>query len=350
MMWSHLIATRLYCFICRPDDLRAIFNPYGEIGDVSVLHVAILLRFIFGQMPAQIYIPRDHVTGSSRGFGFVRYVREADADEAIHWENHRELNGQPMLLERATARPLSRPSAGYVYNGLPLAYGGGYGDRRGPPPAYNARYGDRRGPFAYGGGYDDPRGLPPAYNARYGDRRGPFAYGGGYDDPRGPPPAYHARDGDRRGPSAYGWGGRFVGDPPAERETYRYRDPHLNAPLGSRRRSRSRSRSRSRDRDSPRSRSRTGDNSDTSAAAARLSEIGSEREPGTESEAEESGEADAIMLEDNRQGPPPPPVTHSEQPTRASMSPQRTSLYRVLFRSSHNVCLQLIGFKRDQMV
>jgi RNA recognition motif-containing protein len=46
----------------RPDELRAIFAKFGEIGDV--------------------HTPFDRATGRCRGFGFVRFTKKEDAEEA----------------------------------------------------------------------------------------------------------------------------------------------------------------------------------------------------------------------------------------------------------------------------
>lgn len=52
---------------------------YGDIGDV--------------------YIPRDHRSNESRGFAFVRYYREKDADYAIE-----EMDGRVRPLARCIVR------------------------------------------------------------------------------------------------------------------------------------------------------------------------------------------------------------------------------------------------------
>ena len=44
------------------EEVQEVFEKYGEVGDV--------------------YIPRDHVTQESRGFAFVRFVDEKDAEDA----------------------------------------------------------------------------------------------------------------------------------------------------------------------------------------------------------------------------------------------------------------------------
>jgi len=46
-----------------PEMLKRVFEKYGDVGD--------------------IYIPRDRHTQDSRGFAFVRFYDERDADEAI---------------------------------------------------------------------------------------------------------------------------------------------------------------------------------------------------------------------------------------------------------------------------
>jgi len=47
----------------RMEDLRPLFEKYGEIGD--------------------IYLPMDRESGRSRGFGFVRYHERRDAEVEI---------------------------------------------------------------------------------------------------------------------------------------------------------------------------------------------------------------------------------------------------------------------------
>ncbi|KAK9806617.1 hypothetical protein WJX73_000372 [Symbiochloris irregularis] len=48
----------------RPDDLRYKFERYGEIRDV--------------------YLPRDYHSNRPKGFGFVEYVEERDAEDALY--------------------------------------------------------------------------------------------------------------------------------------------------------------------------------------------------------------------------------------------------------------------------
>jgi cold-inducible RNA-binding protein len=66
-------------------DLRTFFSRFGELVDAVV-------------------VP-DRSTGQSRGFGFVSYQSSAAADEAIKGMNGVELNGHPLKVNRAEARP-----------------------------------------------------------------------------------------------------------------------------------------------------------------------------------------------------------------------------------------------------
>ena len=66
-------------------DLRTFFSRFGELVDVVI-------------------IP-NRSTGQSRGFGFVSYQSAAAADEAIKGMNGVELDGHPLKVNRAEARP-----------------------------------------------------------------------------------------------------------------------------------------------------------------------------------------------------------------------------------------------------
>jgi hypothetical protein len=71
---------------CSPEDLKDMFGKYGTIGDV--------------------FIPRDRVTGGSRGFAFVRFLDKAAAEKAME-----EMNGQ---RDSACARGRGRARGGRV--------------------------------------------------------------------------------------------------------------------------------------------------------------------------------------------------------------------------------------------
>ncbi|KAK3265500.1 alpha-beta plait domain-containing protein, partial [Cymbomonas tetramitiformis] len=68
-------------FRTTPEDLRPIFDRYGKVQDV--------------------YIPKDRATGDSRGFAFVRYAHEADAEMAVERINGRNIDGRDIVVQFA---------------------------------------------------------------------------------------------------------------------------------------------------------------------------------------------------------------------------------------------------------
>lgn len=80
------------------DELRDIFEPHGEITDVIVL--------------------TDRETGRSRGFGFVEYASEDQAQKAIEAHDGEEVDGRALKVNVARERP-------------PRGGGGGGGGRGG---------------------------------------------------------------------------------------------------------------------------------------------------------------------------------------------------------------------------
>jgi len=97
-------------FRTTPDQLRKIFDKYGDIGD--------------------IYIPRDHRTKESRGFAFVRFYERDDAEDAMDELDGQMVDGRPLRVQVARySRPDRDPrrDRGRGYGG---GGGGGYGGRR----------------------------------------------------------------------------------------------------------------------------------------------------------------------------------------------------------------------------
>lgn len=66
------------------DSMRAAFAQYGEVSSASVVI--------------------DKMSGRSRGFGFVEFVNDADADAAIAAMNGKDLDGRAIVVNEA--RPL----------------------------------------------------------------------------------------------------------------------------------------------------------------------------------------------------------------------------------------------------
>ncbi|KAL2756911.1 hypothetical protein ACRALDRAFT_1069614 [Sodiomyces alcalophilus JCM 7366] len=120
----------------------------------------------FGAIEEAVVV-KDRDTGRSRGFGFVRYLQEEDAEKAIAAMNNVEFDGRQIRVDKASD---SGPRGGGFGGGR----GGGYGGRGG--------YGSG-GPMPYAAapaqGY--PMAAPNMYAPAYGGRGGfvppPAAYG-----------------------------------------------------------------------------------------------------------------------------------------------------------------------------
>lgn len=99
-------------------ELRARFEPYGKIGDV--------------------FIPRDRASGKGRGFGFVRFFEQADAEAAVAGENNKDFMGRAITCEVAKyARPEVRgagAAARWGPRGAALVATGEGSEGVGPPP------------------------------------------------------------------------------------------------------------------------------------------------------------------------------------------------------------------------
>ncbi|KAI0176412.1 hypothetical protein GGR52DRAFT_360709 [Hypoxylon sp. FL1284] len=111
--------------------LRQKFEEYGPVEEAVVV--------------------KDRDTGRSRGFGFVRYVNEADAQAAIAGMNNVEFDGRAIRVDKASdTGPRGGPGRGSPYP----PRGGGYGQQ--PQMPYAAGQ-----PVAYG--MPNPMMYQPAY-------------------------------------------------------------------------------------------------------------------------------------------------------------------------------------------
>ncbi|KAL4884265.1 hypothetical protein BJY04DRAFT_215694 [Aspergillus karnatakaensis] len=85
------------------DSLRAAFAEFGEVTDAIVM--------------------KDRDTGRSRGFGFVTFASEQEADAALNALNDQELDGRRIRVDKATDR---RAGGGFGGGGGGGGYNGGY--------------------------------------------------------------------------------------------------------------------------------------------------------------------------------------------------------------------------------
>merc|ERR1711977_795704 len=116
----------------------------------------------FGAVEEAVVV-KDRDTGRSRGFGFVRYGSDADAEAAITAMNNIEFDGRTIRVDKASERGSGGGGGGGGFGGG--RGGGGYGGGGG---GYGG--GDRQGG---GGGYGGQQG------GGYGGGQGGYG-GGGY--------------------------------------------------------------------------------------------------------------------------------------------------------------------------
>ncbi|KIM53674.1 hypothetical protein SCLCIDRAFT_1222653 [Scleroderma citrinum Foug A] len=89
----------------------------------------------------QAIVMKDRDTGRSRGFGFVTFSNETEAQAAIDNLNEQDVDGRRIRVNMAN----SRPSGG--------GGGGGGGGYRGGGGGYSGGGGGGYGGGGYGGGY-----------------------------------------------------------------------------------------------------------------------------------------------------------------------------------------------------
>ncbi|XP_071710782.1 uncharacterized protein [Rutidosis leptorrhynchoides] len=133
------------------DEMREYFSNYGEVIEHQIM--------------------LDHVTGRSRGFGFVTFDSEEAVDKIFHDGQIHELGGKQVEVKRAEPK---RGGGDFSYDNRSRRGGGGYGSGSG---GYGRGFG--RGSSGYGGGYGGKadRGYDD-YGGGYSGYDG--GYGGGY--------------------------------------------------------------------------------------------------------------------------------------------------------------------------
>ncbi|ORY34773.1 hypothetical protein BCR39DRAFT_462532, partial [Naematelia encephala] len=129
------------------DVLHSAFSAYGQVTDCIVM--------------------KDRETGRSRGFGFVTFANQTEAETAINAMNEQDLDGRRVRVNMANQKPAGSDGGGQGgYNNQ--GGGGGYGQQQGGQYGGGNNYG--------GGGY----GGAPAnnYGAGGGAPQGNYGSGG----------------------------------------------------------------------------------------------------------------------------------------------------------------------------
>ncbi|KAI7728177.1 hypothetical protein M8C21_013193, partial [Ambrosia artemisiifolia] len=149
------------------DELREYFSNYGDIIEHQIM--------------------LDHVTGRSRGFGFVTFDSEDAVDKIFSDGQLHELGGKQVEIKRAEPK---RGGGDFSYDnrsrhgGGSKSYGGGFGRGSG----YGSDYGGKadRGYDGYGGGYAGYDGYGGGYgggSAGFYGGYGGYGYGFGFGGP-----------------------------------------------------------------------------------------------------------------------------------------------------------------------
>ncbi|KAJ9115580.1 hypothetical protein QFC20_000905 [Naganishia adeliensis] len=122
-------------------------------------------------------VMKDRETGRSRGFGFVTFATEQEANAAIAGMNEQELDQRRLRVNLANSRPAGGAGGGY---GGSSGYGGGGGGYGGQSGGYSqGGYGGGQG--GYGGGQSSYAGGGQGYGQSSGgyQGQGQQSYGGG---------------------------------------------------------------------------------------------------------------------------------------------------------------------------
>lgn len=109
------------------------------------------LEELFGQAGSvlDVFLPTDRATGRPRGFGFVEFATDEEAQAAIQRFEGHELGGRPLRVNAAADRPPGggggRPPMGGGYSGgFSAGGGGGFGPDKPPRGGGGKPKGSRR--------------------------------------------------------------------------------------------------------------------------------------------------------------------------------------------------------------
>jgi len=162
----------------------------------------------FGNVEEAVVV-KDRDTGRSRGFGFVRFSQDAEAENAIQAMNNVEFDGRTIRVDRAADKSSSRPGGGFGGRGG-YNQGGMGGDQGYGGGGYQSNYGQRNqgyGGQGYGhqGGYQSnypPQGqVQPQYpHQGFAAPQGQgFGQAQQFDPNQAPPPQQQQQQGQQQG-------------------------------------------------------------------------------------------------------------------------------------------------------
>ncbi|KAB5530462.1 RNA recognition domain-containing protein [Coniochaeta sp. 2T2.1] len=133
----------------------------------------------FGAVEEAVVV-KDRDTGRSRGFGFVRYSNEGDAEKAIQAMNNIEFDGRTIRVDKASdSGPRGggggRGGGGYGRGGYGQQQMGGYGAPQQPYGVPQQGYGQGYGRGGYGAPAPAPYGAPPQQGGWQQQQANPYA-------------------------------------------------------------------------------------------------------------------------------------------------------------------------------
>jgi len=135
----------------------------------------------FGQVEEAVVV-KDRDTGRSRGFGFVRYANDSEADAAMQALNNEEFDGRRIRVDKASDRAGGGGGRGGYGGGGGYQSRGGYGGGQGGYGG-DRGYGGQQGGSSWGppqggqGGYQSRGGYGGGQGGGYGGQEG--GHGGG---------------------------------------------------------------------------------------------------------------------------------------------------------------------------
>ncbi|KAF2855416.1 hypothetical protein J1614_002648 [Plenodomus biglobosus] len=137
----------------------------------------------FGQVEEAVVV-KDRDTGRSRGFGFVRYANDSEADAAMQALNNEEFDGRRIRVDKASDRAGGGGGGGRGgYGGGGGGYQrGGYGGGQGGYGGGDRGYGGQQGGSSWGPPQGGQQGGGGGYQSRGGYGGG---QGGGYGGQEG---------------------------------------------------------------------------------------------------------------------------------------------------------------------
>ncbi|KAI5205523.1 hypothetical protein E4T42_00372 [Aureobasidium subglaciale] len=151
--------------------------------------VALRTKFEEFGVVEEAVVVKDRDTGRSRGFGFVRFSNEDEADAAIKGMNEIEFDGRTIRVDKASERGSGgggfQSRGGYGgggrggYGGGDRGYGGGdrgYGGGQGGYGGGRGGYDNQQQQGGYGGGGSNWRG---GSQGGYGGGQGGYQNNGG---------------------------------------------------------------------------------------------------------------------------------------------------------------------------